>query len=158
MSPSSSKYPAFSFRNTCPHCTASVEIPVLSDFSYGEIILQTKDGRDFCIAKLIGNSAYDFITHFLERSSDTKSHSIEAQQILAQVADQLNGKELTAEYPLCPNCQGKINRLSTEEQGEKMVLPETTWHVFEELSEPEKIQRIKDVIKSMRIVNLNHGG
>ena len=60
------------FKNECRNCLNTIKFPILSDFTYGELIYQTKDGKDFCIAQLPDNEIFDFITEFLKNDLELK--------------------------------------------------------------------------------------
>ena len=61
------------FKNTCGKCFYDIEVPLLGDMAYGEIEIQSEDGKVFQIATLIDNKTFDFIQKVLESLNDTKT-------------------------------------------------------------------------------------
>jgi len=53
---------------------------VLDDFSYGELIFQTIDGQDFCIALLIDNPSFEFIEEVLKNDKELKHKKVDPQK------------------------------------------------------------------------------
>ena len=72
----------YNFKNTCHNCFNDIGFPRPGDFSYGELIFQTKDGQDFRIAELIDNKTFDFITTTLKSDKELKHKKEDAQKIL----------------------------------------------------------------------------
>jgi hypothetical protein len=102
----------YNFKNTCPKCYNDIEFPLLGDFSYGEIILQTKDGQDFYLAELINNSTFNFIVERLKVDNELIPENADPQKVLTLVADRPNGKEFSMDYPICPICKSRQNNFN----------------------------------------------
>ena len=139
----------YNFRNTCYNCFNDIEFPLLGDFSYGELIFQTKDGQDFGIAVLIGNITFDFINETIKKDKELEHKKVDPQKILALVADKLNDKGFTAEYPICPICKKRQREFNDNIRTCKRELNFVTWHDFENLTSNDKIKRIKEAVLSM---------
>ena len=75
----------YDFKNTCQYCFNDIEFPLLGDFSYGEIILQTIDGQDFYVAELIENKTFSFIVEHLKADKKQIDKELDPQKILAVV-------------------------------------------------------------------------
>ncbi|MHA4847897.1 hypothetical protein ACX0G7_27290, partial [Flavitalea antarctica] len=73
----------YNFRNTCQKCFNDVEFPLLGDFSYGELIFQTTDGKDFSIAEIVKNEAFDFIRETINDSEELTASNVKPEKILA---------------------------------------------------------------------------
>ena len=71
------------------------------------MIFQTKDAKDFYIAVLIDNKTFDFIADILKTNKDFKSRKADPQKILALIADKVDNKEFTTDFPICPICKSK---------------------------------------------------
>ncbi len=127
------------FKNTCGKCFNDIEIPLLGDMAYGEIEIQSEDGKVFQIATLIENETFDFIQRELERLNDTKT---DAQKILATVADPINGKKFLVGF-VCPNCLSPLNRITDNNRTETIQVNEATWKQFDLLTDNEKMDKIK---------------
>ncbi len=139
----------YNFKNTCHNCFNDIEYPLLSDFSYGELIFQTKDGQDFGIAVLIDNITFEFVVQTLKKDKELERKKVDPQKILTLVADKLNNKEFTTDYPICPICKKRQRHFNDNVRTTKRELNFVTWHDFENLTSDDKIKRIKEAILSM---------
>ena len=137
---------AYNFRNTCDKCFNDIEIPILGDFAYGEIIFQTRDAKDFYIAVLIDNKTFDFITEVLEQNKDLRNKEADALKVLALIADKVDGKEFSTNYPICPICKNRLRNYNDSNRTTTMELGYASWSNFESLSKGEKLDRLKQVI------------
>jgi hypothetical protein len=137
---------AYNFRNTCDKCFNDIEFPLLGDFAYGEMIFQTKDAKDFYIAILIDNKTFDFITEVLKHNTDFKSKKADPQKILALIADKVDNKEFTTDYPICPICKSRQRSYGDDNRTTKIELGFATWTDFESLSQESKLSKLKEVI------------
>lgn len=137
---------AYNFRNTCHNCFNDVEFPLLGDFAYGEVIFQTKDAQDFFIAVLIENKTFDFIKEILQSNKDFNNKNADPQKILTLIADKVDNKEFTVDYPICPICKSRQRSFSDNIRTTKVELGFATWTDFERLSQEAKLARLKDVI------------
>ena len=136
----------YNFKNTCDKCFNDIEFPLLGDFSYGELIFQTKDGQDFYVAELINNETLNFIVQHLNADKELKQKKADPQKILMLVADRPNGKEFTMHYPICPVCKSKQNNYNDNVRTSTRELKFATWNDFERLMDKEKIEQIKKAV------------
>lgn len=136
----------YNFKNTCDNCFNDIEFPILGDFAEGEIMFQTKDGKDFYIAVLIGNKNLDFITNTLKQDKQFSNREINPQKILALIADKVDNKELTADYPICPICKARQKRYGDNMRTNKTEVKYASWFDFENLSPENKVQRTKKAV------------
>ncbi len=137
---------AYNFRNTCHKCFNDIEFPLLGDFAYGEMIFQTKDAKDFYIAVLIDNKTFDFITEVLQRSKDFQNKKADPQKILALIADKVDDKEFTTDFPICPICKARQRSFDDSIRTTQIELGFATWTEFESLSQEGKLSRLQEVI------------
>ena len=137
---------AYNFRNTCHKCFNDIEFPLLGDFAYGETIFQTKDAKDFYIAVLIDNKTFDFITEALEHNKEFKNKKTDPQKILALIADKVDNKEFTTDYPICPICKSRQRSFGDNIRTTKIELGFAKWTNFESLSQESKLTKLKEVI------------
>ena len=137
---------AYNFRNTCHKCFNDIEFPLLGDFAYGEMIFQTKNAEDFYIAVLIDNKTFDFITDVLQHNKDFQNKKADPQKILALIADKVDDKEFTTDYPICPICKARQRGFSDNIRTTKIELGFVTWTEFESLSQESKLSRLQSVI------------
>lgn len=139
----------YNFKNTCQKCFNDIEFPLLGDFSYGEMILQTKDGKDFYLAELIDNKTFNFILEHLKCDRELITEKGDPQKVLTLVADKPDGKEFSADYPICPFCKNKQNHYSDNIRTNTRELPFATWSEFHRLTESEKIEQIRKASKAL---------
>jgi len=134
------------FKNTCQNCSNDIEFPLLGDFAYGEIIFQTKDAKDFYIAVLIDNNTFSFITETLQRNKELTNKEVDPKKVLALLADKVNNKELTADYPLCPICGILLTSYGDNIRTTTREIAYASWGEFERLEPDYKIELIKKAI------------
>jgi hypothetical protein len=137
---------AYNFRNTCHKCFNDIEFPLLGDFAYGEMIFQTKDAKDFYIAVLIDNKTFDFVTEVLQQSKDFQNKKADPQKILALIADKVDDKEFTTDFPICPICKARQRSFGDGIRTTQIELGFATWTDFESLSQEGKFSRLQEVI------------
>lgn len=132
------------FKNTCHHCFNDIEYPSLGDFSYGELIFQTTDAKDFAIATLIDNITFASVTNILKSINNKKS---DPQNILARLADPLNNQEFTKDT-LCPICRHKQGYFTDLVRTNSKELSFVTWNKFESLIHQDKLILIMEIINA----------
>jgi hypothetical protein len=137
----------YNFKNTCQKCFNYIEFPLLGDFSYGEIILQTKDAQDFYVAELINNETFNFIVEHLQGDKEPLQKKADAQKVLTRVADKPNGKEFSADFPICPICKNKQNHYSDNVRTSTRELLFVTWNDFQKLTKSDKVEQIRKAVQ-----------
>ncbi|HRI20140.1 MAG TPA: hypothetical protein PLA68_04280 [Panacibacter sp.] len=140
----------YNFKNTCYRCFNDIEIPLLGDFAYGELIFQTKDGQDYFVAILIDNAIFDFIVETLTNDEELKHKKVDPQKILTLLADKINGIGFTTDYPICPICKRRQNHFNDNIRTTERELHFATWNDFENLTHDNKIKQIKEVFHRMK--------
>jgi len=138
---------AYNFRNICHKCFNDIEFPLLGDFAEGEIIFQTKDAKDFYIAVLIDNKSLDFIIDFLKQDKNFKEdNTAVSQRMLALIADKVDNKELTTDFPICPICKSRQRSFGDGNRTTQIELRFASWSHFESLTQERKLIKLKEVI------------
>ena len=132
------------FKNTCYRCFNDFVYPSLGDFSYGELIFQTSDGQNFVIATLINNKSFDIIRDTLK---DIDNKKCDPQNVLAKLADPINGQEFTNET-LCPICGHKQRLFSDDIKTTTKELAFATWENFESLSRENQVILITEIVNN----------
>lgn len=135
------------FKNTCKKCFNDIEFPLLGDFSYGEIILQTMDGHDFYLAELIDNRTFNLIVELLKGDRELLAKKVDPQKVLTLVADRPNGKEFSTHYPICPICKSKQNHYSDNIRTNTRELPFASWNQFQQSTKSDKVNQIIKAVK-----------
>jgi len=139
----------YNFKNTCQNCFNDIEFPLLGDFSYGEMIFQSKDGHDFYLAQLIDNRTFNFILERLKVERELIAEKADPQKVLTLVADKPIGKEFSTDYPICPICKSKQNHYSDNIKTNTIELPFVTWNNFQQMTESDKIEQIKKAVQML---------
>jgi hypothetical protein len=148
MDTASKKITVYNFLNTCYKCFRRIEYPLLGDFSYGQLLFQTKDGQDYFFVELIDNMTFKFICDFLSSKTGVKIGKANPQKILALLADKVNGKEFTTDYPICPKCKRKQIWYNDNNRTSKRQIGFASWVDFENLSTEAKENKLEHIITS----------
>ena len=135
----------YNFKNTCDKCFNDIEFPLLGDFAYGEMIFQTKDAKDFYIAVLIDNKTFDFVVNILKQDKAFQNKNLDPQKILALIADKVDNKEFTTDFPICLICKSRQQSFGDGNRTTQIELGFATWVDFENLSDKGKLSRLKEV-------------
>ena len=133
----------YNFRNTCHRCFNDIDIPLLGDFAYGEILCQTEDAQDFYIAELLNNPTFDFINSSLTQQEDLKRKRVDSQKVLTLLADKPNDKDFTTDYPICPICRKRQKHFNDNIRTTERQVGFVTWTDFESLTQDNKLDRLK---------------
>jgi len=136
----------YNFRSFCFSCFNRIDIPLLGDFAYGEILCQTKDGQDFYIAGLLDNPTFDFITSNLTQLSNLTSNKIDPQKVLVLLADKPSGKDFTTDYPICPLCKKRKRYFNDNTRTSERQVGFVTWTNFESLTQDNKFEQFKETV------------
>lgn len=139
----------YNFRNICYRCFNDIDIPLLSDFAYGEILCQTKDGQEFYIAELLDNPTFDFVSSVLTQQKEIKSKLLDSQKILVLLADKPNGKDFTKDYPICPICKNRQKHFTDSKRTTERKVGFVTWTHFESLTQDNKLKQVEDAINHL---------
>ena len=131
------------FQNTCNNCYNNIEIPLLGDFSYGELIFQTLDGKDFLIADLIDNKTFSKIEKI---TNESRNNQIGSQKILTKLADPFKGKAYSETFPICPICRKELRRYNDNKKTTRHIINYVSWSEFENLSIEKQNKRIEELI------------
>ena len=125
------------FAALCADCRESFGHPLLSDFSYGENIFYTVDGKHCASTDAFGPFAQR--VHALFKSNNCKSGTF--WEVLASLADPIAGQPLTPSIR-CPHC-GSTN-LASWGGGKvgSVQVPTASFALASELSDDEIIERI----------------
>jgi hypothetical protein len=85
------------FEAQCRHCSRTFSHPSLGDFSYGQAVLCSANGRSY--ATVDGSTA---LARHVASTLTSTGHG-ELWKALAELADQIDGEALTASIR-CPHC------------------------------------------------------
>ena len=123
-----------------------IEFPLLGSFADGEMVFQTKDAKDFCIAVLIDNKTFNLIVDTIQQDKELKSKNINPQKILALLADKFDNKEFSPYFPLCPICKSRQRNYGDSIRTTQSELNYVTWNEFESLTQENKLRKVREAI------------
>lgn len=131
------------FKAFCWRCFRNVHVPLVSDFSYGELLFQTQNGKLFAHVSLIDNPFFEAILTEIEQSGETKS---DPQEVLARLADPIENQSLQAGPYRCPRCNRRLLSVNDNRHDSFGFVPEATWAAFNRLSVQEQKGAIQQAI------------
>jgi Zn finger protein HypA/HybF involved in hydrogenase expression len=119
----------------CASCGQLFSHPSLGDFSYGEVVLCTVDGKHFATAEAFGE--------FAQRVSALVKSSSSASfwPVLASLADPISGQSLT-HVVHCPHCGSKNLEYWDGRRTGSVAVPAATFAVTSLLSPESLAKRI----------------
>jgi hypothetical protein len=119
---------------------------LLGNFADYEFLMQTIDGKDFCIGVIVDNLTFDFVDNNLQgiELKDFQRATL-IRQILRLLADKIHKKEFSKSYPICPICQKLQTSYNDNVRTVVRDLNYASWNDFDKLSIHEKLIRLKEV-------------
>jgi hypothetical protein len=134
------------FKNTCHNCDNDIEFPLLGNFADYEFLMQTIDGRDFCIGVIVDNPTFDFVDNNLQSKELADfERATTIRQILRLLADKMHNKEFSKSYPICPVCQKLQTSYNDDVRTVVRDLNYASWNDFDKLSLDGKLIRLNEV-------------
>ncbi|MCP4143608.1 MAG: hypothetical protein GY755_25530 [Chloroflexi bacterium] len=129
------------FETTCSSCEHVFSVPALSDFSYGQNIFYSEDGRYYIHANAFEASA-KLIHVLLPKDCGSELFWFS----LATITDKINGKSLSVNAR-CPRCtSASVKRNLGKETGDMSVV-KATYHDFVFLPREDIIRKVKETVK-----------
>jgi hypothetical protein len=83
----------------------------------------------------------------LQGDKEPLQKKADAQKVLTRVADKPNGKEFSADFPICPICKNKQNHYSDNVRTSTRELLFVTWNDFQKLTESDKVEQIRKTVQ-----------
>ena len=138
------------FRHTCHNCKNDIEFPLWGMFNDTELYLQTTDGKDFFLGDIIGNKSFWFIDSLLQdKGFEVQTRRDYTHKILRLIADKIDSKVFSDDYPICPICQQVQKGYGDNERTSIVELNFAFWTDFESLDKASKVKRIEDIMNSL---------
>ncbi len=136
------------FTQTCTSCFNDVEIPVLGDFSsYGEMLYQTSDAKNFALVDLIHNPAFDLIRRTLRGYNlHGRAEADISQFILCAVSDPVGSQRYSIQYPRCPICTRMLTSWSDNRLTSRRTIASPSWTGFLALNEKKRVNLINELV------------
>ena len=145
------------FEAHCSDCNESFAVPLLSDFAYGEFILQTEDGKAFAYMNAIIEKSFELISGLVKeinQSENSKKLRVgnsyssgdlkRLHWVIAQCADGIGGAKLGNQFR-CPNCGSTDVSYGDTVAVRDYAIPVVSFERFRALSESEKKGRIREL-------------
>lgn len=133
------------FRHTCHNCSNDIEFPLWGMFDDTEFYLQTTDGKDFFIGDIINNKSFWFIDNYLQdKGFELSIRRDYTYKLLRLLADKIDSKAFSKNYPLCPICQKVQYNFGDNERTTIVELDYACWTDFESLDKESKLKRIEE--------------
>jgi len=133
------------FKNTCHNCNNDIEFPLLGNFADNEFLMQTIDGKDYCIGIIVDNPTFNFVDNYLQdKGVEGFQRATYIKQILRLLADRTYNKEFSKSYPICPICQKLQTSYNDDVKTIVRDLSYASWNDFDKLSLDKKLIKLKE--------------
>lgn len=135
----------------CNSCDCHFQMPLLSDFSYGEFIFAGRGVHGYLNG--ITEPAWDDIdarlrAQGLMADSATNEQIRRMQEVIAVLADPLGGQRL-ASRPLCANCGSRDVAYGDAAPGSFHELPAVTFEEYKSLSDDQRNWRVANTWRKL---------
>lgn len=125
------------------------ETPLLSDFSYGQIIYSSKDGKSFRYLEAINNGTWNFVQKTVSNNNKKiKDEGETIQTILGLIADKYPNTDFYQNQKIiCPTCGRNAWHVFRDDIAGFVDVKEMTFDRFERLTADDKKREIDLLIK-----------
>ncbi len=126
------------------------EVPLLSDFSYGDFIYSSQDGKKHRFFESLNNKTWNFVEKIVSDDYRYSNHSGDIiQMIIGRVADKDQSvKFFQNRKTICPECGENVCHVFINDIVGFVEVEEMTFHSFEKLSTKEKAKEVKSILDS----------
>jgi hypothetical protein len=140
------------FRAKCPKstCLLDIDVPLLSDFSYGEFMYGSIDGKSIKYYCGLDCKTWKFVDAVIsEISKDEKptEQGVVIQKIIGCIADRDDKDIYFTQDIYCPECQTKIKATNADVQTGVRDYPDLTFAGFESLNHEDRRNKIQELLK-----------
>lgn len=148
------------FEAKCKTCGTMFGNPLLSDFSYGQFIARSEDGKHFAYLDALSEPAVEYIENILD--NELKEYSIIKnkpfcfQYIISKCADKISSKYMKIYgEPICPNCNSK--NIDYDNGGKLFCkeIPKLLFSSFLSLNDNDRVSIIKNLFNNYKILFAN---
>ena len=140
----------------CKHCGKKKSFYYLSDYSYGERLVMTKDFRCYAYANLIEDTAFEELEKYIKLILECHNITL-SEKLLAKCINDLFGitcddiknqpVDTASRDDKCLFCGNSDFGQNVSESIENIEMPVVTHIVWDRLNEDEKISLIKKELK-----------
>lgn len=138
-------------RVKCLGCSREYYKPFISNFSYGEFVMESVDGKTFAYLSSYDNSDWDniksvFDAAFKYDTTQWNEYRIHFQSIFGKLADRIETAEVQiVQKNRCRYCQSSDLEVSETDVGGNTEIPVVTFVEFNEHSREEREQLIRTI-------------
>jgi hypothetical protein len=138
------------FKHTCHNCNNDIEFPLWGMFDDTEVYLQTTDGKDFFLGDIVDNKSFWLVDTFLQdKGFELSIRRDYTHKILRLLADKVDNKVFSKNYPLCPICQQLQKDYADNERTNVIELDYAYWTGFESLDKESKLKKIQEIMNHL---------
>ena len=135
------------FGAACKACGFEFSMPLLSDFSYGELIFHGERQGVFGFLSSLEEAAWEDVdarlrASVLRSASPSRSEILRLQRVVAAVADPIAGRRLVP-FPVCPSCGSRSIVDDESDPRGTGEIPRVTFQHYLSLSDAEKSRRVE---------------
>ena len=125
----------------CGSCGAEFEHPSIGDFSYGEIIFYTEDGKNQAYA-----NAFDSFPQKIKDILDTLGLNA-FWDTLATISDPVCGQQLVSSIR-CSSCSSQIIEYWEGERVGEKIIPDVSYEFSSQLNKVQLLALVKSIKKN----------
>ncbi len=142
------------FKAKCKNteCRHDFDAPLLSDFSYGEFLYGTIDGKEVRYYCSLDCEIWDFIDQTVSRYFGKKNREeigVMIQKTVGFVADRQNTEIYFTQDIYCPQCCSKVRSIDTDDKTGRGNYAHLTFEEFRQLGEWEKEKLIDTCLRKI---------
>ncbi|HNW51076.1 MAG TPA: hypothetical protein PKH79_08345 [Prolixibacteraceae bacterium] len=142
------------FKATCSTstCLSVADVPWLSDFSYGEFLYGSVDGKEIRYYNALDCPTWKFVDEMIgELFNDhkRKRQGVTIQKIIGLIADREDPDVFYTPDIYCPVCHSKIQAIDLNQRTGLQEYRDLTFQKFESMDPTEKRNTIGQLIKSI---------
>jgi hypothetical protein len=143
------------FKSMCSNCHSEVDVPLLSDFSYGEFLYGSVDGKEVRYYGALECPNWKFVDEIMDgryNYQDRKRQGTTIQKIIWLIADRDNPDVFYTPDIYCPVCRSKIQSIDPNQRTGFQEYRDLSFQKFERMDPNEKRNTIGQLLKGLAMV------